>query len=140
MGWVEDKVGAISAKLGEIVCTRKVLVPNGKTKRNFAGRIVGHFQRVGPNPWDDYQFVSEVGGPIDVFPGIKVQIDPSEPRIRMRMRGKVVVIDWAPTDADQANMGEAGDMRAALLEGYVEHFGHKSGIGVAAFVAKTLRN
>lgn len=140
MGLIGDTVGAVSAKLGEFVCSRMVLVPNGKTKRNFPGRIIGHFRRVGPNPWDDYLFVSEPGGPIDVSPGIKVQIEPSEPRIRMRMRGKVVVVEWVPTDADQADMGEAGDLRTALLDNYVEHFGNKAGIGVVAFVAKTLRN
>jgi len=140
MGFIANTVGAVSAKLGEIVCTRKVFVPNGKTKRTFAGRIVGHYRRVGPNPWDDYQLVSGDGGPIDVFPGIRVQIDRSKPRFRMRMRGTVVVIEWVPTDADQADMGEARDLRAALLDGCVEHFGNKAGIGAAAFVAKTLRH
>ena len=69
MGWIEDTVGAISAKLGDVICTRKVFVPNGKTKRSFEGHIVGRFQRVGPNSWDDYQFISEPGGPVEVFPG-----------------------------------------------------------------------
>ena len=140
MGLIGDTVGAISAKLGELVCSRKVLVPNGKTKRSFPGHIVGHFQRVGPNPWDAYQFVSDVGGPIDVMPGIKVQVDPLEPRFRMRKRGKVVVVEWEPTDADHANITERGDLRTALLDDYVEHFEHKAGIGAAAFIAKTLRN
>ena len=140
MGLIGDTVGALSAKLGELVCSRRVLIPNGKTKRSFGGRIVGHFQRVGPNPWDSYQFVSEVGGPIDVLPGIKIQVDRSEPRFRMRVRGKVVVVEWEPTDADRANMGEPGQLREALLDDYVELFEHKAGIGAAGFIAKTLRS
>ena len=137
MGLMGDTVGALSAKLGELVCSRKVLVPNGKAKRNFPGRIVGHFERVGPNPWDDYQFTAKAGGPIDVMPGIKVQVDPSKPRIRMRMGGRVVVVEWEPTDADYDKMGEPGNLRAAFLDDYVEHFDHKAGIGVAAFIANT---
>ena len=138
MGLIQDTFGAVSAKLGEIVCTRKVFVPNGKTKRSFEGRIVGRFRRVGPNSWDDYQFVSEDGGPVEVFPGIKVQVDPAKPRFRMRMRGEVALIEWQQDEADET--GAAGDRRAALLEDYVEHFGHKTGIGAAAFIAKTLRH
>ena len=140
MGMIGDTVGALSAKLGDLVCSRKVLVPNGKTKQSLPGRIVGHFQRVGPNPWDDYQFISEVGTRIDVLPGIKVQVEPSEPRFRMRKRGKVVMVEWEPADSDRKNMGEAEDLRAALLNDFVEYFDNKAGIGVAAFIAKTLKN
>ncbi len=140
MGLIGDAVGAVSAKLGELICSRRVLVPNGKTKRSFPGRVVGHFQRVGPNPWDSYQFVSEAGGRIEVLPGVKVQVDPKEPSFRMRARGKVVVVELEPTDADHANTGEPAQVREALLDDYVEQFEQKAGIGAAAFIAKTLRN
>ena len=49
------------------------------------------------------------------------------------------MVEWVPTDADLVDMGDSGDLRAGLLDNFVEHFGHKAGIGAAAFIAKTLR-
>ena len=140
MGVFKDTIGAVSAKAGRLVDARNVLDPSGKTRRSFAGRVVGHFQRTGPNSWDAYGYVSEDGGPIDVFPAVKVQVEPSDARFRMRAKGMVLMVEWAPTEQERADMGEGADVRAVFLETCVEQFKHKAGIGVAAFIAKTLKS
>ena len=74
--------------MAERVDARDVLDANGKTKRAFRGEIVGHFRQTGPNAWDDYEFVRETSGTIDVLTGIKVQTEDDGVIFRMRHRAR----------------------------------------------------
>lgn len=118
---------------------RDVLDPNGKTRRAFHGRIVARFRRTGPNPWDDYERVPGDGGPIEVMPGIRVQVEAKGTEFRMRCRGEVVAVAWAPTDEEQAELAGGGDARALFLGRHIEGFQNKPGIGPAAAIAGKLR-
>ncbi len=139
MGIVSDTLSAVSKRVGKIIDARNVLDPNGKTRRSFAGRIVGTYRRTGPNSWDDYRLVFEDRGPIDVFPSVKIHVEPRQARFRMRSKGEVILVEWAPGDEERAELGEDADLHAAFLESCVQPFGYKPGIGVTAYIAKTLR-
>lgn len=121
------------------VDSRSVFQPNARTKRSFSGRIIGHYRRAGPNAWDDYDLVSEDGGPANVFPAVKIQVEAEGARFRMRKGGKVVVVEWAPTPSEQAAIGEGEDPRAAFLKRRIGTFKNKGGMGATAFIAKTLK-
>ncbi len=120
------------------VDSRVVFQPNARTKRSFSGRIVGSYRRAGPNAWDDYEFDSGDGGSVDVYPGVKVQIEAEDARFRMRKAGKVVVVEWTPTPAEQAAFSADQTPRAAFLNHCIGTFKNKGGMGAAAFIAKTL--
>ena len=139
MGLVKDAMAAVSRRVGKVIDARNVLDPNAKTKRSFKGHVVGRFERTGPNSWDDYQVVAEDGGPVDVFPSVKIHIEPRGAKFRMRSRGEVVLVQWVPSEDERAALGEDANLRAAFLETCVDAFGHKAGMGVTAYIAKTLR-
>lgn len=120
------------------VDSRSVFQPNAKTRKSFRGRVIGCYQRTGPNAWDDYQLVTADGGPLDMFPAVRIQVEPTGARFRMRKGGKVMVVEWAPTHDEQADIGEGEEPRAAFLHHCVENFRNKGGMGVTAFIAKTL--
>lgn len=120
------------------VDSRSVFQPNARTKRSFTGHIVGHYHRTGPNAWDDYDFVSEDGGPTNVFPSVKIQIEPTGTRFRMRKGGKVLVLEWTPEPREQVGSEDPEEPRAAFLKDCVGTFKNKGGIGATAFIAKTL--
>ncbi len=125
--------------MGKRIDARDVLDPNGNTKRLFHGRIVASFRRIGPNPWDDYERVPGDGGPIEVMPGIRVQVEPEGTELRMRWHGNVIAVAWAPTEEEQAELAVGGDGRALFLERYVTGFQNKPGLGAAAAIAGKLR-
>lgn len=142
-------MGALAENTGDIVTmpdpasktrvdARTVLQPNGRTKRGFSGRIVAYYRRAGPNAWDDYKLVVEDGGPINVFPGVKVQLEPSGTRFRLRQKGRVVVVEWTPSPADQAAINEGKDPHTTFLKSCIGTFKNKAGMGAAAFLAKSL--
>jgi len=139
MGFIQDAFESISGRVSDLIDARSVLHANGKTKRSFDGHIVGYFHRSGPNSWDDYQLVPKDDGPIDVFPSIEIQVEPLRSRFRMRTRGKVAMVQWVPTAEERAALQAGGELHEAFLESCVDQFKHSAGIGVAAFVAKTLR-
>lgn len=121
-----------------LVDSRSVFLPNARTKRSFMGHIVGHYRRAGPNSWDDYHLVSEDGGPTNVFPSVKVQVEPTGTRFRMRKGGKVLVVEWTPEPGAQGGSNDTEDPRAAFLKTCVGTFKNKGGMGATAFIAKTL--
>jgi len=125
--------------VGKDIDARDVLDPNAKTRRSFKGHLVGRFKKTGPNSWDDYQVVAEDGGPIDVFPSVKVHVEERGAKFRMRSRGEVLLVQWIPSDEEMAALGEDPDLRQPFLETCVDSFGYKKGIGVTAYIAKTLR-
>ena len=139
MGLVNNALAAVSRRVGKVIDARNVLDPNAKTKRSFNGHIVGRFRKTGPNSWDDYQVVAEDGGPIDVFPSVKIHIEPRGAKFRMRSRGEVILVQWVPSEEERAGFGDDVDLRAAFLETCVDAFDYKKGIGVAAHIARTLR-
>ena len=118
--------------------TNRVLKPNARTVKAFRGHIIGSFQSTGANSWDPYAFKEEDGGLIDVFPGIEVQLEDEGARFRMRAKGRVAVVVWAPAPEDGLAHADPPTRRAVLLEHYVERFGNKGGMGAKAFIAKTL--
>lgn len=126
--------------MGKRIDARDVLDPNGKTRRPFRGRIVAGFRRTGPNAWDDYERVPGDGGPIEVMPGIRVQVEPTGTEFRMRRRGEVVAVAWAPTDQEQAELAGGGDPRALFLGRHIDVFQNKPGLGAAAAIAGKLRS
>jgi hypothetical protein len=102
---------------------RDVLDPNSRTTRPIAGRITGHFRPLGPNAWDDFEFVSENEGAIDVLPGLEVQREDNAPAFRMRWHGRVVRVAFDPAHAD------------ALVP-----FASDPGRGAAGVIAEKLRS
>lgn len=139
MGLVKRMSDTAAALFGRLIEPSRVLAANAKTKASFKGRIVGYFKRMGPNSWDPFEYILEDGGEIDVFPGVRVQVEAQETRFRMRVRGKVHMIAWAPSEADRTELG-GGDLHALFVERCIERFNNKGGIGVSAFIAKSLRS
>jgi hypothetical protein len=125
--------------MGSRIDARDVLDPNGKTRRPFKGRIVARFRRTGPNPWDDYERVPGDGGPIEVMPGISIQVEPEGTEFRMRRCGEVVAVAWVPTDEEQAELTGGGDARTLFLDRHIAGFQNKPGLGAAAAIAGKLR-
>lgn len=126
--------------MGSRVDARDVLDPDAKTARAFSGRIVGHFRPTGPNAWDDYEFVMQDEGPIEVLPGLKIQLERHGARFRMRRQGRVIRVEWEPDEADRARM-EGNDvraLRAAFLARYVVSFDEAPAQGLGAVVARKL--
>ena len=120
------------------VDARDVLDPDGRTARAFRGRIVGHYRRVGPDAWDDYRFVAEDGGEIDVLPGLKIQVERHGARFRMRRQGRVIRVEWSPSAADLDRMPEDNTTarRALFMAEHVQHFDEASGQPMAVIASK----
>ena len=118
--------------------SNRVLKPNARTLRSFEGQIIGSFRSTGANAWDPFAFVAEGGGPIDVFPGIEIQLEDEGARFRMRAKGRVVVVVWSPAAEDGLADADPDARRAVFVERYVERFANKGGIGAKAFIARTL--
>lgn len=128
----------LSAKAKNRVAARNVFRPNGKTRRSFTARVVGRYTPVGANSWDDYELVAEEGETIAVFPTVRIQLEPTGARFRMRRRGAVVVAEWLPTPEETRDFGDAAHRRAAFIKDYVTSAASKPGLGASAFIAKTL--
>lgn len=127
---------SLSTKARSRVSARNVFRPNGKTQRSFNARIVGRYRRLGANAWDDYELVTvDDGAVVNVFPTVKIQLEKTGVRFRMRKRGEVMLFEWVP-DAGE-NIGD-DEGHAAFLRDYVSSAGNKIGIGASAFIAKTL--
>ncbi len=129
---------SLSTKAKKRVAARNVFRPNGKTRRALTARIVGRYMPLGANSWDDYTFVAEDGETISVFPTVRIQLEPTGARFRMRRRGTVVVADWIPTPEEKQALGDSADHRAAFLKDYIASAANKPGFGAGAFIAKTL--
>ena len=117
---------------GGTVGPKQVMRTNAKTARPFSARVIGRFQRTGPNSWDPYKLVDEDGRTVEVPSGLEIQVEKRGVRFRVRAYGAVYMLEWQPAD------GAGADGRAHFLETCVTSFQNKSGIGAAAFIAKTL--
>lgn len=128
------------------VPSNDVLDPNAQVSKTCAGRIVGCFERVGPNSWDDYELMETTGDVIDLLPGLRVQVEEEGARVRLRSHGTVVVVEWQPSPEDQAALEAAAAddpesaRRAYFLEHYLGGYHSKPGIGPAAAIARLLRH
>ena len=107
------------------------------TARHFRARVVGHWRRTGPNPWDKYRYCSEAGDEVDVFPGLKVKIERFGAMVRMRRRGRVERVEWISGGASAG--ATPRELRAYFIERYLKPFDEDLGKGVASVIASKLR-
>jgi hypothetical protein len=123
------------------VDSRDVLDPTGKTKASFSAKIVGFYKRVGPNPWDDYKFVSRDGDTIDVRSELKVQMEKFGLAFRLRYQGKVVRLEWQPSaeDIQRAGDDDQATLRTFFLSHYILDFAEAGPQNAAALIANKLR-
>lgn len=145
----------------ERVKSSDVLDVTHVAKRRFRGTPIGYFRRVGPNSWDDYQFVrmSSTGvageatapgvdvGPrselLEVLPTVPLQLEPNGIEVRMRSGGRVVRLRWTPDVSDLEAMGpepEARVVRSYFLREYLAPRGDEALLGAGAVVAGKLSN
>lgn len=112
-----------------------VLDPNAVVRRRFRAKVVGHFRRAGPNRWDDYLFVEDDLGEVDVLPGVRVQLESQGSDLRIRSRGRVLRVRAIRSGPSNLTPRQRRDRFAAE---YLDAFDESPGLGAAAFVAKTL--
>ena len=127
--------------MGRRVDARDVLDPDAATRKAFRARIIGHYRKTGPDPWDDYEHVYEEEGVLDVHPGLPVQLERHGVEFRLRSQGRVVHLRWVPPEGEAAALpGTPGlaALRRRFLEEYIVEDREPEGHGVAAFVAKKL--
>jgi hypothetical protein len=123
------------------VDSRDVLDPNARTKAPFRGTIVGHFRTTGPNAWDDFEYVEAEGGAIEVLADLEVQTEPPLPRLRLRRRGRVQVVEWRPTPEDEVERKRA---RLGIFEFFARRhlvdYSSPPATGLAAVIHKKLKD
>jgi hypothetical protein len=122
------------------VDARDVLDANAKTARHFRGKILGHFRRTGPNAWDDYEYVSDPEGEIDVLPGLKVQLEKRGADFRMRHEGRVIRVSWIPDQQQQIELQGASikELRQRFVADCVTAFDEQPPLGPAALIVSKL--
>ena len=125
--------------MGRRIDARDVLDANARTVRGFSGDVVGYYRPTGPNAWDDYEYVAETGGRIEVMPALNVQVERWGIALRMRSRGRVVRVQWRPSDEERETFKGKAALRERLLTHYVEPFDHQAGVGASAFIAGKLK-
>ena len=89
-----------------------MLDADATTSRVVSGRVTGFYRRTGPNSWDDYELVVEDGGPIEVYPDTRIQVETQGAAFRMRRKGQVIVVAWAP---EPGAIEPGGDIREQFL-------------------------
>lgn len=112
-----------------------VLDPNAVVRMGFRAKVLGHFRRAGPNRWDDYLFVEEDHGEMDVLPGVRVQLEARGAELRIRSRGRVLRVRPIQRGVGKLTLRER---RARFIAEHLNSFDESPGLGAAAFVAKTL--
>ena len=102
---------------------------------------MGYFRRTGPNSWDDYEFLHDDQGTIEVLPGIRVQVERRDTCVRLRRRGTVYRVRWDPgtDDLEELASAEASERRRYFVTRYLSEFDEAPGIGAAAVIARKLR-
>lgn len=123
------------------VDARDVLDPTGKTKAPFRAKVIGHYKRMGPNSWDDYRFVGKEGDTIDVRPELKIQMEQFGLAFRLRYKGKVVRLEWQPSEEDVSRCGgnDQSNLRTFFFAQYVQDFAEAGPRNAAALIANKLR-
>jgi hypothetical protein len=130
--------------VGKRISAYDVLDANGRTRRGFRARIVGHFRPTGADPWNDYEYVSGDEGELDVLPDLPVQVEPTGAQLRLRIKGgRVARVIFMPGERDRAHLGDEAPpsaLRRHLLAEYVAGFAEDAGIGAAAVIARKLND
>ena len=124
----------------EIVDSRDVLDANACLKLPLSGVVLGAFQRTGPNPWDDYRFVPDEPGSIEVHAGIEIQLERHGTDFRMRKEGYVIRVRWSPGPADPEELTaqSVAEQRRYFVKTYLADYDDAPGMGAAAWIAKKL--
>jgi hypothetical protein len=144
----------------ERVKSSDVLDVTHQSNRRFRGVIVGYFRPIGPNAWDDYQFIrspavdavrlralvtaASVTGELEqqeVLPNVPLQLESRAPEVRMRSGGRVVRVHWLAEPADVQALGaeaEPRDVRRYFVGHYLTPLGSEVALGEAALVARKL--
>ena len=120
--------------------SRDVMDANARTIHAFTATVLGHFRRVGANPWDDYEWVDDHPEAIAVAPGIAVQLERVGVEVRLRRHGEVFRVRWEPDPEDAAALGDAGpeQIRAHFIEHFLSLQGAPPGLGAAAVIVSKL--
>ncbi|MCP5363667.1 MAG: hypothetical protein H6905_00270 [Hyphomicrobiales bacterium] len=121
-----------------LIDARDVLDPSARVRCAFTGKIIGCFERTGPNSWDPYTLKMIAGDVITVLAGVKVYVDPSGPFIRLRRQGTVVVVEWVPDDDHVTNQIDPAEVRQIFVNRFLAPFANKPGFGPAAEIAHKL--
>lgn len=121
---------------GHVLASSDVLRPNARTRTAFDGRVVGRYERVGPNAWDGFRLQAEEGRALRVFPGLKVQLEAEGTVIRMRAMGTVVRVAWVPGEALEG--ASPPGLRAMFVDRCLVGFAEKKGVGATALIARNL--
>lgn len=120
------------------VDARDVLDANARTVRPFQATVRGHFRRTGPNSWDDYLLVRDPPETIEVGVDIPVQLEPRGIELRLRRRGKVLVVRWTPAPDEGAEVMSSAEQRQYFVARYLVADRAAPGIGAAAVIARKL--
>jgi hypothetical protein len=122
-----------------LVDSRDVLDPNARIRRPLEARVLGRYHRTGPNEWDPYQLVDEAGGPIQVLPGVEVQVEDEGAVFRIRQEGHVIRVRWDPGPEESAELQKRQlEPRQAFLADCVEDYQSPPALGLAAVIARKL--
>lgn len=122
---------------GTLFAAADVLRPNARTRCAFDATVLGRFVAAGPNAWDPFRFAPDTPVPIRVFPGIAVQLEQRGSVIRMRARGAVIRVAWAP--APEVAGGTEAGLRERFVDRCLVPFAHARGIGATAVIARELQ-
>ena len=140
MGFIRDAFESISGAVRSVFDTRSVLRPNARTSRAFAGHVIGHFRRTGPNSWDDYELVPHEDDATEIYASTEIQVEPDRSRFRIRARNQVLMVQWVPTDEEQARIAAGADIHALFRETCIHPYASAGGVGAAAVIARKLRS
>lgn len=124
-------VAAVIDRLAGPIEPSRVMQANGWSRTGFPARCIGRFVRQGANPWNAYRLELIEPAPFDVWPAVRLHIEPEGTVFRLRRKGVVVLAAWAPA-ADA--VGDPAD----FVANHIDAFGAAKGTGVAAFIARTL--
>lgn len=144
----------------ERVKSSDVLDPTHVGSRRWRGEVLGHFRRLGPNSWDDYQFVrasasgsattgdqcetrdSKDAPPIlEILPQVPLQLEAHGAVVRLRSGGRVVRVRWLADPEDERSLGraaEAAQIRRYFVDRYLQPLAGEAVLGAAGVVVKKL--
>lgn len=146
----------------ERVKSADVLDATHEAKRPFRGVVLGYFRRMGPNTWDDYQFVRSIATDatkaletaaefdepnesvtLQVLPRVPLQLEARGAEIRIRSSGRVVRVRWLAEPADVEAMGARArprEIRRYFVEQCLSSLTAETKLGAGVVIAKRLSN
>ncbi len=123
-----------------IVPSRDVLDATHEIVKPLKSSKIGYFRRIGPNAWDDYLYVEEAGGELELLPGVPVQLESRGAELRVRSEGRVARVRWEADAELAASFDELTpkDRRARFVSTYLRELGAESVLGAGGVIARTL--